>query len=108
MLRKLKPCNLYREVVGTSDYQEVWRYQKVLIENAGQERKKGNSVPDSVILTQHQSLYTLGRGSTLDNLKFDPNEPGWLREAEMNDIISANFSVQQKHSALPSSFQYLA
>jgi lipoyl(octanoyl) transferase len=80
MLRKLKPCNLYRNVAGTTDYQEVWRYQKVLIEHAGQERKKGNSVPDSVILTQHPSLYTLGRGASLDNLRFSPNEPGWLRK----------------------------
>lgn len=63
-------------MAGVSDYQQVWRYQKVLIEHAGVERKKGNSVPDSLILTQHQSLYTLGRGSTLANLKFSPNDPG--------------------------------
>ena len=76
MFKRLKPCLLYNEAKIINDYQQAWRYQKVLTEHAGVERKKGNFVPDSMILVQHQSLYTLGRGATLDNLKFAPNEPG--------------------------------
>ena len=76
MLKKLKPCTLYNEVKAITDYQQTWRYQKVLAEHTGIERKKGNPVADSLILVQHQSLYTLGRGATLDNLKFSPHEPG--------------------------------
>ena len=76
MLKKLRPCFLYNEAKVITDYQQAWRYQKVLTEHAGVERKKGNLVSDSMILVQHQSLYTLGRGATLDNLKFAPNEPG--------------------------------
>ena len=76
MLKKLKPCLLYNESRIISDYQQTWRYQKILTERAGIERKKGNFIPDSLILVQHQSLYTLGRGATLENLKFLPTDPG--------------------------------
>jgi len=31
-----------------------------------------DSLPDAFILLQHKPVYTLGRGSTLANLKFDP------------------------------------
>lgn len=76
MLKGLKPCKLYNEIKVVTDYQQAWRYQKVMTEHAGVERKKGNFVSDSVILVQHQSLYTLGRGATLDNLKFSPHAAG--------------------------------
>ena len=76
MLKKLKPCLLYNDSRIISDYQQTWRYQRVLTEHAGIERKKGNPVPDSLILVQHQSLYTLGRGATVNNLKFSPNDIG--------------------------------
>ena len=76
MLKKLKPCLLYNDSRIISDYQQTWRYQRVLTEHAGIERKKGNPVPDSLILVQHQSLYTLGRGATVNNLKFSPNDSG--------------------------------
>lgn len=76
MLKKLKPCMLYNEANIVTDYQQAWRYQRVLTEHAGIERKKGNFIPDSMILVQHHSLYTLGRGATLSNLKFSPEEPG--------------------------------
>ena len=76
MLKRLKPCILYKEFGGVTDYQQVWRYQKVLNEHAGKERRKGNEIADSLIMVQHQSLYTLGRGATLDHLKFSPHEPG--------------------------------
>ena len=76
MIKQLRPCILYKEFGSVTDYQQVWRYQKVLNEHAGKERKKENDIPDSLILVQHQSLYTLGRGATLDNLKFSPHSPG--------------------------------
>jgi lipoate-protein ligase B len=76
MIKQLRPCILYKEFGSVTDYQQVWRYQKVLNEHAGKERKKGIDIPDSLILVQHQSLYTLGRGATLDNFKFSPHSPG--------------------------------
>lgn len=76
MLKHLRVCNVYSQLTDISDYQQTWRYQKVLTEHAGQERKNGNPVADSLILVQHPSLYTLGRGAALINLKFDPNASG--------------------------------
>ena len=75
-MKQLRPCVLYKEFNSVTDYQQVWRYQRVLNEHAGKEKKKGNQIPDSLIMVQHQSLYTLGRGATVDNLKFSPHEPG--------------------------------
>lgn len=72
-----KLCTLFNETSKVVDYQQTWRYQKVLTEHAGVERKRGYPVPDSLILVQHQSLYTLGRGATLGNLKFSPLAQGY-------------------------------
>lgn len=51
-------------------YDKVWRYQKALVEQAGQQYKSSNSSTDAIILVQHPSVYTLGRGATPDNIKF--------------------------------------
>lgn len=34
----------------------------------------GTSHPDVVLMTQHKPVYTLGTGSTLDNLRFSPDQ----------------------------------
>ena len=73
---KGKLCSLFNETKKVVDYQQTWRYQKVLSEHAGVERKRGYPVPDSLILVQHQSLYTLGRAASLQNLKFSPVTQG--------------------------------
>jgi len=54
-------------------YEVAWRYQKVLLEHIGRQRKAGTPVEDALLLVQHPSVYTLGRGATVDNLKFVPN-----------------------------------
>lgn len=36
-------------------------------------QRQGLAHPDSLLVVEHPSVYTLGRGSTLDNLKFDPS-----------------------------------
>ena len=71
-----KFCSLFNETKKVVDYQQTWRYQKVLAEHAGVERKRGFPVHDSLILVQHQSLYTLGRAASLQNLKFSPLAQG--------------------------------
>ena len=68
--------NLLFTSSGTSqfiDYQTIWRYQKALLEHIGQARKAGHPVDDVLIVVQHPSVYTLGRGATVNNLKFVPN-----------------------------------
>lgn len=53
-------------------YDDAWRYQKLLLEHIGRQRKVGQPVEDAMLLVQHPSVYTLGRGATVDNLKFVP------------------------------------
>ena len=68
--------NLLFSPSGTSqfiDYQTIWRYQKALLEHIGQARKAGQPVDDVLLVVQHPSVYTLGRGATVNNLKFVPN-----------------------------------
>ena len=61
-----------QQVNQLMDYQDAWRYQKVLLEHIGRQRKIGAPVDDAMLLFQHPSVYTLGRGATVNNLKFDP------------------------------------
>lgn len=53
-------------------YVTAWRWQKALSRRAIDAQRAGISHPDSLISLQHHSIYTLGRGSTLSNLRFDP------------------------------------
>jgi hypothetical protein len=38
-------------------------------------KKLGEAASDALLMIQHSSVYTLGRGGTVDNLKFAPNTP---------------------------------
>ena len=70
-MRSLK-CNLYN--LSSSgrlvDYESAWKFQKALAERAFQYHKQGSEPVDSILLVQHPSVYTLGRGATPDNIKF--------------------------------------
>lgn len=78
-MKKIRSCNVYNEILkGPTDYQQAWRYQKVLTEHTGKQRKAGIMITDSMLIVQHHSVYTLGRGATLDNLKFNPTASGIL------------------------------
>jgi lipoyl(octanoyl) transferase len=72
MLHK-RICRVYDALTHPQqcvDFEQAWRWQRHLVEGQANARKTGNDGEDSVILLQHDSIYTLGRGSTLDNLKF--------------------------------------
>lgn len=69
-----RECKVY-ELRGLTDYELAWKYQKVLVEHAYQTRKKGEDVPDSILILEHPPIFTLGRGATEKNLKFSPNDP---------------------------------
>ena len=49
-------------------YSQAWAYQRSLVT----ERISNPSLNDVLILLEHPPVYTLGTGSTLDFLKFDP------------------------------------
>jgi lipoyl(octanoyl) transferase len=53
---------------GIINYSQAWSYQRSLIA----ERVNDVSLQDVLILLEHYPVYTLGTGSTLDFLNFDP------------------------------------
>ena len=61
-------CNIYD--LGLVPYDQAWSLQRSLVEHRLQHRQGGISPPDCLLLLEHPPVYTLGQGSTLDNLKF--------------------------------------
>lgn len=51
--------------LGLMPYDRAWNLQKALVD-----RLKTQSQPDRLLLMEHPPVYTLGQGSTLENLKF--------------------------------------
>ena len=49
-------------------YLEAWNYQRSLVA----ERINNPQLKDILLLLEHPPVYTLGKGATLDFLKFDP------------------------------------
>jgi len=64
----MAPCLLY-QLNGLVPYLTAWEWQKELV----QARKQNFDLPDVLILLEHPPVYTLGQGSSLAFLKFDPN-----------------------------------
>ncbi len=70
-----KDGNLY--LLGEVPYQTAWQWQKQLVEA----RKAAGvnlavEMRDVLMLLQHPSVYTLGQGSDVQFLKFDPAQSG--------------------------------
>ncbi|KAJ0398401.1 hypothetical protein ATCC90586_000692 [Pythium insidiosum] len=64
-------CVAYR--LGTVEYETAWDWQKALIQARVVAAREGNAIDHDVVLVlEHPSVYTLGRGATMDNVKFDP------------------------------------
>ena len=55
-------------------YLTAWQWQKDLVEERKQARRKGQDLPDVLLLVEHPAVYTLGQGSSLDFLKFVDEE----------------------------------
>ena len=53
---------------GLVPYAKSWAWQQAQV----QARKLDPSLPDALMLLEHPPVYTLGQGSSLDFLKFDP------------------------------------
>ena len=63
-------CDAYR-MEGLTQYQDAWNVQKEM----QLRRMRDADVADAALLVEHPAVYTLGRGSTEENLKFDPECP---------------------------------
>lgn len=56
-------------------YEDVWVEQKRLVEAKAEQIEEGTPIAQDLFLVQHQSVYTLGAGSTTKNLLFDEDDP---------------------------------
>ncbi|WP_271254908.1 lipoyl(octanoyl) transferase LipB [Pseudanabaena sp. Chao 1811] len=56
-------------------YLTAWQWQKEFVEERKQARREGKDLPDVLLLVEHPAVYTLGQGSSLEFLKFDPDDP---------------------------------
>lgn len=65
-------CQLYSP--GMVPYEVAWRWQRSLVA----ERREQNDLEDVLILLEHLPVYTLGQGSSLEFLKFDPAQSSHL------------------------------
>ncbi|WP_293149864.1 MULTISPECIES: lipoyl(octanoyl) transferase LipB [unclassified Microcoleus] len=63
-----EPCLLFDW--GQVPYSQAWEVQQKLV----QERRDNPDLPDVLILLEHPPVYTLGLGSKLEFLKFDPSQ----------------------------------
>lgn len=59
-------CGLYN--VARMPYSIAWRWQQSLVAA----RRENPNLEDALILLEHPPVYTLGKGSSLEFLKFDP------------------------------------
>lgn len=57
------------ENLGLIPYQKAWEYQQELVK----ERLENPELSDKLLLVEHPPVYTLGTGSTLNNIKFELN-----------------------------------
>jgi len=56
-------------------YLTAWQWQKELVEERKQARGECKDLPDALLLLEHPAVYTLGQGSSLEFLKFHPDDP---------------------------------
>ena len=74
---------------GLTPYEEAWKYQKVLCEHIYRSKKAGNPSPCALVVVEHPRVFTLGRGGSLDNLRFTPgdtNTPDVIRVERGGEI----------------------
>lgn len=65
------PCHL--SVHHLVPYRQAWGWQQALVA----QRRDHPDLDDVLLLLEHPPIYTLGQGSTVDFLKFDPLQTGW-------------------------------
>lgn len=68
-------CLLIDRHADVVPYTVGWDWQKAMVEERIQAMEQGRRCPDAAILLQHDSVYTMGTGSTEENLRFDIENP---------------------------------
>jgi lipoyl(octanoyl) transferase len=91
-----RPCTLYNITSRLVPYVEAWRWQKVLVRRAMDAQRAGRPHADSLLVVEHPPVYTLGRGSSVANMKFDPRDPGCphtVHRVERGGEVRSHISV---------------
>eukprot|EP00605_Chrysophyceae_sp_TOSAG23-4_P001091 GSChrysophyteH1.ASY1.ANO1.1197.1 assembled CDS len=70
----MRKCIVY--LCGLTRYENAWRFQRLLAEHVHVQKKAARAgtakwPDDHMLVLQHPRIFTLGRGATKDNLRFD-------------------------------------
>ncbi|CAN0546876.1 unnamed protein product, partial [Ectocarpus sp. 12 AP-2014] len=79
-------CLVYNITGGAVPYDRAWLWQQRLLhERMAWQREESPSQDshDVLLMLEHPPVYTLGRGSSLDHLRFDPTNPSSLGGREV-------------------------
>ncbi|KAM0032787.1 putative lipoyl(octanoyl) transferase [Helianthus debilis subsp. tardiflorus] len=71
-IRKCECYDMYKQVVP---FAEAWAWQKSILEDRKTLIDDNQDGSDTLIMLQHQPVYTLGTASTENNLNFDVKDP---------------------------------
>ncbi|KAL8230874.1 hypothetical protein R6Q57_000652 [Mikania cordata] len=71
-IRRCECYDMYKQVVPFAD---AWSWQKLIVEDRKTLIDDNQDGSDTLIVLQHQPVYTLGTGSTENNLNFDLKDP---------------------------------
>ena len=71
MSTRRKECIILNIDDDLTDFSTAWRYQKVLSEHIHSSRKAHNPSPCYILVVEHPRVFTLGRGGSVENLKFE-------------------------------------
>ncbi|CAN0389026.1 unnamed protein product [Ectocarpus sp. 8 AP-2014] len=81
-----RKCLVYNITGGAVPYDRAWLWQQRLLhERMAWQREESQSQDshDVLLMLEHPPVYTLGRGSSLDHLRFDPTDPSSLGGREV-------------------------
>ncbi|KAJ8538021.1 hypothetical protein K7X08_014561 [Anisodus acutangulus] len=78
--------DMYKELVP---YAKAWSWQKAIVDKRKAQIERDEDLADTLIILQHQPVYTLGTGSSEDNLHFDiKNAPFELYRTERGGEVT--------------------
>lgn len=83
-----RTCRVYNITGGVVPYDQAWLWQQRLLHERIAWQRETPTPPvghDVLLLLEHPSVYTLGRGSSLDHLRFDPSDPACRHEVRRTE-----------------------
>lgn len=82
-------CDCYDMFKELVPYAKAWSWQKTIVNEKKAQIERDEDVADTLIILQHQPVYTLGTGSSEENLHFDvKNAPFELYRTERGGEVT--------------------